>query len=167
MTEGDVQIAIYNYRRGIAPFPIILTNIYFWHWESDALYITKSGYLHEYEIKVSHSDFLADAKKVSKHQRLAGGSVHGPAEFYYVCPPSIIAVEELPDYAGLFYTRERKGRYDDDPLQILTLDLIRRARRRPSQKIEAAKWKEFTGKAIDRYWSLRMHRYSKGAMHDS
>ena len=96
---------------------------------------------------------------MSKHQRLAGCS-DGPAEFYYVCPPDIIGVDEVPDYAGLLYTHERDGRYEGDPRRILTLELIKRAKRRPSKPISSEKWQTLTGKAIDRYWSLRMHRYS-------
>jgi len=44
-------------------------------WEADMLALTSSGYICEYEIKVTRSDFLADAKKTEKHEALRSGGV--------------------------------------------------------------------------------------------
>lgn len=105
-------------------------NSFLYSWESDFLSITRTGYVHEYEIKISKSDFKADFKKVEKHQVLQHGyyirkrtiCVRGTASgkmrypiiekqiickrpnyFWYVCPPNLILKEDIPAYAGLMY----------------------------------------------------------------
>lgn len=88
-------------------------------WESDSLAVTKSGYVYEYEIKISKSDFKNDFKhKKVKHQILEGtykiigdeflgdGKMREsdkPNYFYYVVPENLISVDEIPNYAGLIY----------------------------------------------------------------
>lgn len=89
--------------------------------ECDVISISKSGYVYEYEIKVSRSDFKADFKKTWKHEKLinleplrildewmngkkTGGKVTQviiPNYFYYVTPPGMLKVDEIPPYAGL------------------------------------------------------------------
>mgnify|MGYP001800937776 CR=1 FL=1 len=39
-------------------------------WEADLLSLTRANLLHEFEVKVSRADFLADKKKVWKHQQI-------------------------------------------------------------------------------------------------
>jgi hypothetical protein len=56
---------------------------YFKTHEADLLMISKQGYLTEFEIKRSYSDFLADFKKAGTHFE---GKV---AHLYYVVPESI------------------------------------------------------------------------------
>ena len=51
----------------------ISPNVYLYEWESDMVSLTKAGYLNEYEIKISRSDFLADKKKVDKHSGVQNG----------------------------------------------------------------------------------------------
>jgi hypothetical protein len=51
------------------------------------------------EVKVSRSDFLADAKKEFRKNPLKG---MGDWRFY-LCPPGIIKVEDLPEGWGLLY----------------------------------------------------------------
>ena len=48
----------------------MLENTYIFRWESDFFAISKSGLVHEIEVKISRSDFKADFKKVKKHQEL-------------------------------------------------------------------------------------------------
>ncbi len=67
--------------------------------ETDVLSITKAGYIHEYELKISRSDFKADAKK-SKFRRY----IHQVASvnyFYYVYPTGLLKEEEIPNFAGI------------------------------------------------------------------
>lgn len=72
-------------------------------WECDALSLNKSGYLTEYEVKISRSDFFADFKK-HRHQFFEMEiESHTPNYFYYACPPELIKPIELPTYAGLVY----------------------------------------------------------------
>lgn len=51
-----------------------------------------------YEIKRSRGDFLRDVKKANTKHR---GAKAYSDEFYYVAPPNMIKVEELPPWAGL------------------------------------------------------------------
>ncbi len=55
------------------------------------------------EVKVSRSDFLADAKKPYRN-----GSVKGLGNWrYYLCPEGIIKLDEIPDNWGLLYVNNR------------------------------------------------------------
>ena len=98
-------------------------NLNVFAWESDSLAITKSKYAYEFEIKISRADFKNDFKhKKVKHQMLEGtyqlfgdeflgdgkmSLTDKPNYFYYVVPENLIAVEEIPTYAGLVYVKPR------------------------------------------------------------
>lgn len=72
MTEADVQNALsYNLSRTGA-WPILPNVDNITGYEADIIAITRAGYAHEYEIKLSISDFRADMKKVQKHASLSG-----------------------------------------------------------------------------------------------
>lgn len=92
-------------------------------WECDVFEVTKTGYMREYEVKVTRGDFFADAKKemeegpyqfgvirpmVKKHDLLAAGDPRGPSAFYYVTPPGLIQPHELPVWAGLIEIEMRE-----------------------------------------------------------
>ena len=50
-----------------------INNLYVFDWESDKLLETKSGYIYEFEIKISRGDFKNDFKhKKDKHIILEG-----------------------------------------------------------------------------------------------
>lgn len=86
-------------------------------WECDVFELTKAGFFREYEIKLTRSDFHADARKgqvtfggswpattktiLHKHSQLAARHVKGPSRFYFVCPIDLIKLEEVPEWAGL------------------------------------------------------------------
>ncbi len=59
-----------------------------------------------YEIKTSRSDFLRDRKIANKHD----GARALSNEFWFVAPPGVVKVEEVPDWAGLL---EPAPDYDD------------------------------------------------------
>lgn len=73
--------------------------------EADVLSVTYSGLVHEYEIKVSNTDynreFTSKTKKV-KHSRLQKRSERGPNYFWFVTYDFVI---EPPDYAGWIIAR--------------------------------------------------------------
>lgn len=92
--------------------------------ECDVMTISKAGFVHEFEIKLSRSDFKAEFRnKKSKHEELKGvectrtynewiaGSETGnrytviikPNYFFFVCPEGLIKIEEVPEYSGLIY----------------------------------------------------------------
>lgn len=82
-----------------------MENLIVFNWESDSLFITRSGYIYECEIKISRGDFKQDFKKQKKHLILEGkdNTEQSPNYFYYVVPKDLIKVEEVPEYAGLIY----------------------------------------------------------------
>lgn len=87
---------------------------YGWY-EADILSITQAGYIYEYEIKTSISDFKADFKnKRYKHmlldekRKISYGNI--PRKFYFVCPEGLLDVNDIPPYAGLIYVYV--GEYD-------------------------------------------------------
>lgn len=72
-TESDIQDRLYfllwrKSHDSIAP------NVYLYEWESDMFSVTKAGYAHEYEIKISLSDFRADLDKTARHEILTTGT---------------------------------------------------------------------------------------------
>lgn len=100
MKADDVteNLSHYYFKQGIC-----IPNVYLYAWECDFLRVTKSGYVFEYEVKVSLSDFKADFNKKSKHKRLQDNSSRKPNRFYYACPNDLIKPDEVPEYAGLIY----------------------------------------------------------------
>jgi len=86
-----------------------LQNLYVFGWESDILFLSKSGYWTEIEIKVSRSDFKADLKnKVGKHWLLSDpDNKLKPNQFFYAAPRGLIHPDEVPEYAGLLTVSDR------------------------------------------------------------
>ena len=80
-------------------------NINFFRFESDVLALKKSGYMTEYEIKLTLSDFRADFKKkcrgLSRHEFLEKG--FGANRFYYVVPDELIEKIHpmIPEWCGI------------------------------------------------------------------
>lgn len=91
-------------------------------WEADLISVTKGLFLHEYEIKISKSDFRQDTKK-RKHKYLTGKRVltyYGnqvpiPAHFWYVCPRELAKeIEtEIPNYCGLLTLIDCRDKYEN------------------------------------------------------
>jgi len=88
---------------------------YFFTGELDVASVNKSGYVSEFEVKVSRSDFKADAKKRKwqyyeyclQHPLTTRARVSN--YFTYVCPASdkpIITENELAPYMGLIYVED-------------------------------------------------------------
>ncbi len=82
--------------------------------EMDICLLSKSNLIHEFEVKISRSDFLADKKKRkwSYYQqafidwKLPGQEFYVrkcPNYFFYVCPNRLIGIDEIPSYAGLYW----------------------------------------------------------------
>ena len=126
--------------------------MYLWHWESDLLYITNSDYAHEYEIKLTHSDFRADSNKVDKHERFKQDSPNKPKHFWYVCPEGVIPLEEVPSYAGLIYITDfnfSSYRYFDI---VQAVKIIKKSPILKSDKISQGRMLLLLKKGLSRYW---------------
>lgn len=104
-TERRIQVALFQ---EYAP-DLLIPNVQLSTWEADLVRLTSSMFIHEYEIKISRSDFRADFTskrwtKRTRHQVLSGEMLSRetvPNRFWYVAPFGLIRVEELPTYAGL------------------------------------------------------------------
>lgn len=70
------------------------------NWEADLISITKAHYMHEYEIKISLSDFKADFHKRKHHYFRNNYGTRKPNYFWYVSPEKAVPIC-IPDYAGL------------------------------------------------------------------
>jgi len=114
VNSRDIEIALYHRNHLCEPMiPRYKPDDWF---ECDFLAVTKAGYAREFEIKTSHADFVKDFEKKAtrrrhgrwlaraelKHDRLASGDCI-PNYYWFVCPPNVIELEELPEYAGLMY----------------------------------------------------------------
>jgi hypothetical protein len=96
MTEKDI---IQHLARWVdnRDYPYQVPNAFIYGWESDYWALDVGGTAKEFEIKISRSDYLVDAKK-EKHQ-----SDKGANYFYYVCPKGLIKKEEVDKRYGLIY----------------------------------------------------------------
>lgn len=97
--SDQISLAIMRQCYG-TPYDILIPNFYFkGMFEMDVFKLSKSGYVTEYEIKTSRSDFFADFKKYRKHTLMQEGkSVCN--RFFYVTPENLIKIEDVPKYAG-------------------------------------------------------------------
>jgi len=104
LTSNHIQLALYDslFYQG---WKYWLFNTYYFKWESDCLAFNDKGQTVEIEVKLSHSDFLADLVKSKHHQFRCRFMTEKrvPTKFYYACPWDMIQVEEVPDYAGLIW----------------------------------------------------------------
>lgn len=78
------------------------------YFEADVLGVTLSRMVTEVEVKISLSDYKADFKKVSKHERLLCRRHSDirpiPNRFFYACPDGLI--KDVPGYCGLLWINE-------------------------------------------------------------
>lgn len=103
--------------------------------EMDVASLSKSDMLHEFEVKISRSDFLVDKNKRKKYglskfelyDKPLGYEDRCPNYFYYVCPYGLISKDEIPLFAGLFY-------YSDTELTLIKSP--KRIHKQPSKRIE-------------------------------
>lgn len=123
-------------------------------YESDMYAVTKAGFATEYEIKVSHADFKADFRKFGKHGRLAGdwvGKNCGPSRFFYVMPAEMVAVNDIPPYAGLIFCKWQLGQRRAYPL----LTLMRKAPRLRKTAVSHRVVPAMRRTAVFRFWNER------------
>lgn len=107
MTERDMQNIVVAHAHVRTDLAIVPNCTVYGH-ESDVLRLTAGGHVWEYEVKITRADFLVDSKK-HRHVKLSntsrwyptGAGDRAPQRFYYVAPTGVIAVSDLPAYAGL------------------------------------------------------------------
>lgn len=122
-------------------------------YECDIFRVTKAGYFYEYEVKISLSDFKADANKkgfdnvsrswAHKHELLQRRQRNVPHRYYYVVPRDLTdkVIPLLPDWAGLI---EYSG----------WLRQVKGAPQLHRHKISNAVMRQAERAAVHRYWDL-------------
>ena len=129
MKAHDIQLALYHesFQGSCIQKKICTVNSYLLTWEADFLSISKAGYITEYEVKISKSDYKADFNKqldirmktpLFKHDAYAMGvdscvrysrhdeySIRIPKHFYFVCPEGMISKDKVPTHCGLIYAK--------------------------------------------------------------
>lgn len=150
MNEDKIQNALHHHclcKQNRFAIP----NAYLYHNESDLLSVSRSGYVQEYEIKISKADFRADFKKYRHREYQNPGFDRGPAYFSYVAPEGIIEVKDLPEYAGLLHYKEGCVAGENGYVTI-----VKKAMRfKNSQKLSIKQCLELCGKLSFRYWDMR------------
>ena len=159
-TEGRIQEVLYRElsKRGHEP---IIPNIEMLSGEADLVSITKAGFVNEFEIKISRSDFKADRKKQAKHMRyadvLTGDStgvfqhahrLSAPTQFWYAVPAGLVNEGEVPPHAGLMYVGMNDG--------FWRLRTVRRAPRLHSERVPEHDMRAIARSFMFRYWSQRL-----------
>jgi hypothetical protein len=104
-TSDKISLAIMQSCYGSTD-DILIPNFYFnGFYEMDVFKLSKSGYVTEYEIKISRSDFFADFKKSAKHKGLSEGKCQCN-RFIFATPENLIELDEVPKYAGWVTVRD-------------------------------------------------------------
>ena len=103
MKTAEIQKAIGKEMILRGHFPVAENMTAYTGGEADVMSMTKTGYVWEFEVKVSLSDFRADFKKKMKHDYLSRGHAYTVNYFVYACPKGLIPLSRVPSYAGLYY----------------------------------------------------------------
>lgn len=123
-------------------YPYQLSNVFIYGWESDYWFMTEHGETREIEIKISRSDYFADAKK-EKHQRDDGANY-----FYYACPKGLIRPDEVDSRYGLMYVSDTGY-----------VEIVKKPKRLNNNQFK--KWKKLASKLYWRYRGLWREKYIK------
>ena len=167
VTASEIQNQIYHEIWGRSHVVAPNYTPYDW-WECDVWAVSKpAGLGVEYEVKLSRSDFKADAKRKieryscraaavvvrrHKHTELETKSVNGPSRFWYVMPLNLVTIEEVPTFAGLMWVTATKafGR------KYVTLTIVRQAPLLHREKVAQAKIDHAKSIFYYRYWNRRI-----------
>jgi len=165
MTEARIQRILHqHFRKSLA----IVPNVFFFGQESDILRVMKNGWVVEYEIKLSKSDFRSDLRKKGRHKYMAerivepvsywykGSHTHRmakspelakswtiPNRFAFVCPKGLLEPEDMPEYAGLYHI-------SSTVITIKTPPLLHR------EKISNGSLKRLISVLSRRLWDLKL-----------
>lgn len=174
MTARDIQRRlIYDLHRRNFVVPNFTPSGWF---ECDVFEITKAGFFREYEIKLSRSDFFADANKFkekwqfdftpgqpstsrtvkepTKHSQLASGRPSGPCRFWFVVPLDLVKVEEVPAWAGLMTCYTPEGNEKKHIMWRVVLNTVKQAPVLHRRKIDPAIRRQALENCYYRYHDL-------------
>lgn len=98
ISETLMQAILMQYAMGDKHHELVVPNsTSIFMWEADLISVTRSWFVHEYEIKISRADYLRDSKKDDKHYYLKCGKQYAPNYFWYATIGFDI---EPPEHAG-------------------------------------------------------------------
>lgn len=145
LTEFKIQNILFYWcvkKRGHA---IAVANTYLHAWEADLISVTKAGYVHEFEVKISKQDFKKDAQKTKKHVALTEQTNNSvPSHFWYVCPDGLIDVDDVPNHAGLIYIKKYNRPH-----------VVKKAPRLSKMPINQKQSDKMMMASAWRYWAMR------------
>jgi hypothetical protein len=116
--------------------------------EADVVLLRPTGVTVEFEVKVSRADFLADFRKVIKHQQLKLGIEGGPQHFYYACEPGVIPIEKVPSYAGLVHVSRKENRRRGSQYEVEVVKKAPRLHKTPNHDIHLRLCRSLMYKAL-------------------
>lgn len=151
MKAKDIEVALYQYL--IKKSKLICPNVMFYGYEMDICQVTPVGYIHEYEIKLTRSDFLADFRKF-KH-RVFRGEVRDeiPFRFSFVTPPGLLTSKDIPTYAGWF---ECYLPYHTNGPEDLSIRCLKSPPRlKWAKHLNPYEYRKLLSKMSCRYWDMR------------
>ena len=147
MTEGQIQLRLYNYLAYRLHHDHITPNsCTVFAWECDIISVTKSGYAQEFEIKRTLADYRADFNKKRKHKWLKANHGNIPSRFWYVINGFDLRPDDVPEYAGLIKI-DGSGIWN-------AIDIKKRAPKLSGKKLEQRKINKLDETAYWRMWSL-------------
>jgi hypothetical protein len=152
MTERDVQLALGTYVQWWRV--ICVPNLCRWN-EMDLAVVTQAGYLWEYEIKVSQSDWNRDNQKRCRQERFRQWAA--PVKrFHYVYARGLVCPDWVHEDTGLIEAAWHisSGYRAKEGERVLRLRTVRAPKDRKVEKIPDRD-KEAIQRAIYcRYWRL-------------
>ena len=172
MNEKDVIKVLARHGDHQRRYDVMIPNCYTSHDnEADLFAIRKSGLCDEFEVKVSRSDFLVDAKKrvmhrqckygewdweqkglefapytKSKREALSDGDMD-VNYFWYVVKDGICEASEVPEFAGLIVVPTEESR-------VSRLKIIRSPKRLHTRKLSMEERFRYARKTGYRFWNL-------------
>ena len=151
--ESKIQEILFEYFYDKHHF-LICPNTYVLGHESDLITVTKTGFLHEIEIKASRSDFLHEIRgnsRIKKRKHMAMSKVnpknintHLPNYFWFAFSGKIYKKKEIPNYAGILRIKNNE------------VKIIKKAQRLHGNKLSEKK-RDYLGRGLTvRYWKERI-----------
>lgn len=152
MNEANMQTILMSRSLAEKKHELVLPNSRtIFHWEADLLSVTKAGFIHEYEIKLTLSDYNRDKKKQYKHWTLKNlGTGKTPNYFWYVTYNVSLEVEDIPEYAGWIEVSDSTNKWLERPYECQVY--------KPAPRLHNIK---ISAKTKDKWARLMSHRMLK------
>lgn len=132
----------------------VFRNCYIDNFECDILEVNQSGFTTEYEVKISRSDFKNDRKKLDLSRNVLKDDLiqlgNRTNYFYYVVPENLLSVDEIPEYAGLIYVKQKQ---ESKRYTMLMFERIKKAPKLHKNKIQTETYIEILEKIYLKFMS--------------